>query len=451
MQQKLLYKGQKLIVTVPSKDLENEPLRAKPIADEPMSSLVTAIQKHSTVHHHEYGDIIEVENAQWFGLKSNKLLVRKFYNHVVENLMGQFESSPMRRFIILGTSGISKSGFGNYLLYKAIKLKRNIVYANGKRKGVYYLFEYDAVQGIHHISTSNHYLTYNTYLHDPRTVFISDTMDTTPYYDAFTILITSPNITRWKDFYHDDMGITSRIVINPLTRSEVQLLRKTCFPKVSEADVDTKFKQWGGNARYIFNLDSSLSQLQFRQVLRAQNISLELLANMHNLSLEQSPNELIHRLFHLRTKGFNENTFDESLFSDSAFYEFKDIQIASDEIAQFFRDECDRLSMVALSNLLRTTSVEVLKMFIKGRGALFELYARDVLKDGGKFNCYSLGSDSIHQEMLIPKPPSTTILCYNNLSEFAANYTQHPHELMFGVQKSNFPTIDTIFGGEEFR
>ena len=447
LHQNVVYKGQKLIVSISSKTIEKTTSGTKIITDEPMSKLVTAINKHSTVHRHEYGDTIELENARWFGLKSNKLLVRKFYNHVVENLMENFENTSKNRFIILGAPGISKSGFGNYLLYSAIRLKRTIVYANGKRKGVYYLLKYDAEHDKHQISASTHYLAYNDYLLDSRTVFISDTMDFTPYFDAFSVLITSPNITRWKDFYHDDIDMTSRIVFNPLTRNECQLLRKTCFPSVSETEVDMKFKQWGGNARYIFNLPLSLSKLQFNQVLRAQNISLDILANMHNLGLEQPPNEIIHRLFHLRTMGFNENNFDESLFSDPNFYEFKDIQMASEEIAQFFRDECNRVTMVALSNVIRSANPEVLKMFLKGRGELFEMYARDELKDGGKFNCFSLGSDSIHQEVIIPKPPSTSILRYNNLNEFAANYTNHPDELMFGVQKSNFPTIDTIFGG----
>ena len=445
----ILETGNTIISSLHSFPKSNDNIPEQQIGtDEPMSMLATAINKHSTIHHHEYGDIIELKNAYWFGFESNKLFIRKFYNHIVENLMGNFNSSNKRRFIIIGSSGISKSGFGNYLLYKAITLKRTIIYANRKRNGVYYLFKYDAENDIYHVSTSTHYLTYNNYLHDQGTVFISDTMDSTPYYSAFSILITSPNIARWKKFSTDSAVPTSKLVFNPFTLQELLQLRSTCFPDISEEIVNKKFKRWGGNVRATFVVRESDDQSEFEQVIGAQTITIDILIGIRNLNLESAPTPIVHRLFHLSTMGFADKKFDETLFSSDEFYRFKEIRIASEEIAELFRKDCDQATLTAVSNLLRTTSPSILKMFTKGRGDLFELYAQIILKNGGNFDCFRLGIDSVDEKITIEQPPnSDDIPRVSNLDQLQSTYRPHlQNQMIFSIHNSNLLTINVLFG-----
>ena len=450
-----LYNNQKILVSIPE-NLEKKKesiIIPEYTVDNSMTNFANAVRLHSTISTYPDGDIIELSNTiTWPDLDFNKLFIRKFYSHVVQNIMENFNNPTIRRYIILGAPGISKSGFGNYLLYCAIKLNKTIVYSNGKEK-IIYLLRYNNQNNSYICTAYAHTwpVDIGKYLSIPTTIFIADSSDSPPAGKAFTIVITSPNFSRWKTFYNSHPSSTHRLVFNPLTRNEVLLLRKTCFPTISEELVHTKFNRWGGNARAIFEIPEDEDQSEFDQVLKPQVISIKILTNIYKSGLQQPSREIVHRALHLVTMGFAKDKFDETLFSNRDFYKFKSIQAASDEVAEYLRAKCNELSISALSNILHSSSKEVLQMFLKGRGEIFELYARDALKKGGTFRTFQLGFDSIHEEITIPRTKQSEIVLCNNLVEFASNYkVGQRNKIMFGVQKSNFPTIDTIFDGNKF-
>jgi hypothetical protein len=158
-----------------------------------------------------------------------KLFIRYFYDPLIDDVMKCFQSPSERlpHVIICGNPGIGKSTFGIYLLFRALKLGRPVVYQQGMLSGACFLFENGTVTK--HASSSSHVI--ENRLYDPRVLFIVDsyTPIATPDFKCITILVTSPLPARYKEYQKQMQADTMRPPNHPLvpgTSGSVQTSRQ---------------------------------------------------------------------------------------------------------------------------------------------------------------------------------------------------------------------------------
>jgi hypothetical protein len=73
------------------------------------------------------------EAVQWPGLWSNALFVRDFYNDFFSSVLCKAQSLKGKAgAIILGTPGIAKSAFGLYVLFRAVREGKTVIYVSRK-------------------------------------------------------------------------------------------------------------------------------------------------------------------------------------------------------------------------------------------------------------------------------------------------------------------------------
>ena len=73
------------------------------------------------------------EGAFWPQLGTEPLFVRDFYAGLFEGVLGSCSAAAkVRKFIIRGNAGIGKSAFGAYIMWRAVRAGRTVVYASDK-------------------------------------------------------------------------------------------------------------------------------------------------------------------------------------------------------------------------------------------------------------------------------------------------------------------------------
>jgi hypothetical protein len=105
----------------------------------------------------------------------------------------------------LGNPGIGKSSFGYYVLYRALRAGRTVCYQAELLENASYIFYPTHVERVKKGGLPEQLLN------DFRTVYISDSMKPGRF-DAFTLLITSPQKRVWGEF---DKGDTARMFVFP--------------------------------------------------------------------------------------------------------------------------------------------------------------------------------------------------------------------------------------------
>ena len=77
------------------------------------------------------------DGVQWPGMNSSVLYRRFFYEPLLHRVLNDFRpftltDTERHQVVLCGTPGISKSACGLYLVFRALKLKRTVVYAARK-------------------------------------------------------------------------------------------------------------------------------------------------------------------------------------------------------------------------------------------------------------------------------------------------------------------------------
>ena len=407
--------------------------------------------------------------VKWFQLESPRLFIRHFYAPCVEGVMGGFDpppapapssapaganltgqaavqtglgppsaaSAPVLRFIVLGNPGIGKTSFGYYVLYRALRAGRTVVYLAGKARRTY-IFSAASVLSVTKASTAD-----LEELDDPRTVFICDSV-TPPVVNAFTLLITSPRRDRWYEY--SKTALVKKLIFPVFTLAEILACRRTCFSALDEAGVRERFARWGGIPRFV--LEFVTDEQQADLLTAVTDCSTSKLRS--SLTAESVDTNVSHRLVHLKTRG----ELDPSLSPrQHEYYVSAGTELASRFLARRVSDHLAMREGEQLAAFLNSEERSSLQ------GALFEINALRALARGGDFRVRRLtpgAGAGVDVPSTLSLPPSTKTIEFSDLGrelreaagEFGAPATaQAAQAMLLQPDRVNYPAIDAVLPG----
>lgn len=138
--------------------------------------------------------------ALWPQLGAAPLFVRDFYCGLFEGPLASCDpggAAALRKFIVRGNAGIGKSAFGAYLLWRAVKAGRTVVYTSDK---VDASFVFHSSGEVEVFGAEDFGRRTRGVLQQASTVFICDGVKP-PVKSAFTVLTTSPKRERYREFF----------------------------------------------------------------------------------------------------------------------------------------------------------------------------------------------------------------------------------------------------------
>ncbi len=219
---------------------------------------------------------------------------------------------------------VGKSAFGSYLLFRAVRAQRTVVYHSAKLVTAWIFFSNGSVEEVENIYAS---YTVRQLLQEYSTVFISDSI-TPKCVPAFTVLIASPRRERW--FEYQKETDCARLFFPVFSWKEIVQLQAACFPRVAggEEGMAKRYSRWGGIPRYVLAKTAIDDQKQLESALSKPDYSV-LADCLGDVELE-SESAASHRLLHLKVRGEFEPTLDPS---NTFFYELARTEFGSSYIA----------------------------------------------------------------------------------------------------------------------
>jgi hypothetical protein len=199
------------------------------------------------------------KGALWPQLGAEPLFVRDFYCGLYEGPLASCDpecANRLRKFIVRGNAGIGKSAFGAYVLWRAVKAGRTVVYASDQ---VEYSFIIHSDARVEVFDSGQLTQRAKGTLANPSTVFICDGIKP-PVASAFTVLITSPKRERYKEYFK--LVDCEMLTVPVFFRHEIKDMLRTCFQHLvpQEALVWERYSKWGGIVRYVLAKPGQSSQ-----------------------------------------------------------------------------------------------------------------------------------------------------------------------------------------------
>ena len=343
----------------------------------------------------------------WPDMASPLLFVRHFYEPCWEKVMASGESkhiSQQRKFVVMGTPGIGKSAFGLYVLWRALRAGRTVIYKTRKRDGKAFLFRDGRVFDVQRIVSLPE-------ISEPSTILIVDGMEA-PSENAFTVLITSPLRERWKEFVKTE-GV-QQLVFPVFSLKEVRELRAVAFESKSgcdETSVMERYAKWGGSVRHVLTHPDPHWQLDLAS--NAANMTLKHLKLSCGLEAKNQAAIAQHNVLHLKAVC----ELDDCTLrpADAGFYDFSHGELASLFVQELVYKQLRENEADDLFTFLRTSvSNPALAAF---RGVQFELFALHTLAAGGRFKLKRLGAgDGALKSAHLELEPSS-VRSFSKLSE----------------------------------
>lgn len=337
--------------------------------------------------------VVLPRGIEWPQLGNSPLFVRSFYTGCVEGALGGFDvagTAHFRKFAIIGNAGIGKSAFGAFMLWRAVRSGRTVVYLSDKVKRPFIIHADGRGEALTHASFEARTVAV---LDDKSTVFICDGL-APPIAPAFTVLLTSPRRERWKIFHQ--MPDALRLFFPVLARSEVRDMLHACFPHLltdeatgREAGVWERFRKWGGIARYLFSKLDDDSQQLIESAPTRVNLN-DLLDNLGSREIE-ADGAASHRLLHLKPAGEQPNGFADP--QNIASY----LLVRSELASSFVRER-----LVAAAEVQDLGRLDAMlarggggRTFSRLYGDIYEAAALNVLLAGGDFDCFDLTAKKV--------------------------------------------------------
>jgi hypothetical protein len=281
--------------------------------------------------------IILAGDIKWPQLGAVPLFVRHFYEGCCVGPLQSFTADPRakyRKIIILGNPGIGKSAFGCYLLWRLIRERRTVVYMSDKHPHAWIFHAHGEVQPF-----MAEQVKLIAALGDPGTIFIADSIEGgPPAVEAFTIVLSSPKRSRWKELHKKDDAI--RLFFPVYSWIEIQELSSVGFPSSAEntpAGVRDRYVRWGGVPRYVLaKLDPDSQGMLDSAITSLDLDSLAAFLGKNELETDEG---ISHRLLHLKTRGETmkvgvDGEMEDALLPSAwEFYELARTELASDYAA----------------------------------------------------------------------------------------------------------------------
>jgi hypothetical protein len=200
-----------------------------------------------------------------------------------------------------------KSVYATFLVYKAVRAGRTVMYISDKVDGGL-LFNSDG--RVEEFSRADfHGAALRKLRKDPNTVVIfdgdGDGTGRPPVCRATTVLVTSPKRDRYKEFAKTG---ALDLVFPVLSRMEMEDMLQSCFPEQAASGGDgttpawvERYEKWGGIPRYVFGLLDDANQNLLESAV--SKINLERVADLFDKTEIEDDTVASHRLFHLKPRG----------------------------------------------------------------------------------------------------------------------------------------------------
>ena len=376
------------------------------------------------------------EGVQWPQLGAEPLFVRDFYCGLYEGPLASLDpgcTSKLRKFIIRGNAGIGKSAFGAYLLWRAVKAGRTVVYTSDK---VDASFVFHSSGEVEVFSAEDFGRRTWGILQQASTVFICDGIQP-PVKNAFTVLITSPKRERYREFFK---LVDCEILTVPVfSRQEIRDILHTCFLQLvpHEDLVWELYRKWGGIVRYVLAKQGQSSQSLLKTSLTGIDLD-DLIFHLGADEIE-SDDKASHRLLHLKPVGEDEHEFSDPFNIDS--YMLARTELASQYAVELVYNALEQRHLQRLNNLLAQpiSSASHAKLY----GDMYEIGAARKLLNGGSFEAFdcSIGS-AVEGGIVISPSTRHTFSSVENLRSLRLSHQGQP--ITYAPTSGTFTAVDAV-------
>ena len=373
----------------------------------------------------------------WPQLGAEPLFVRDFYQGLYEGPLESLDpscKSKTRKFIVRGNEGIGKSAFGAYLLWRAVKAGRTVVYTSDKMRAS---FVFHSNGHVETFGTQDFERRTWNVLEHASTVFICDGI-LPPVVNAFTVLITSPKRERYKEFFK---LVDCRMLTVPVFfRHEVKDMLYTCFPQLvpQETFVWERYQKWGGIVRYVLGRLDVDSQEELASSFTAINLE-ELFFHLGARAIE-SEISVSHRLLHLKPIGEGAFGFENSKDVDS--YALSRTELASPYVKErVYKDMKKRHYQRLYQVLAQPYNASYSKLY----GDLYEVGAIRRLLNGGTFSSFDC-SIGIEGKTVIPRSKRHSFSSAEDLRRLRLSH-EGGQPNMYVPDRSTFTAVDAVLPG----
>ncbi|KAJ3392603.1 hypothetical protein HDU84_003852 [Entophlyctis sp. JEL0112] len=283
-----------------------------------------------------------------------KIFVRVCYKDVFALLMKGIESGS-ESFAISGTSGVGKSLFFIYILYRLMEDKSKF----GSASSLTSSSSRFNPKRISHLEAAR-------IVREPDTFYIIDGSGSEPASSScITLFIASSRSSRsdrYKGFVKQKSA--TQWYFPTWTLDELESCRNGCYLTLPTSELLERYRVYGGVARYIFHPDYSKTP----EDMEAELADLDAVNNVRNIG---KPTDTLHHI----------------IVSDDGLYRLKFVDIASKYVGEQLWEKHSAQMITNLQEMLCGGPNEISRH-------LFEIYGHRVFSRGGRtLKCRNLSTD----------------------------------------------------------
>ncbi len=365
------------------------------------------------------------------------LFVRSFYKACFRDVMEGLRRKgyQLKDFIIIGQPGIGKSAFGMYLLFHLVREGRTVAYVPKNSSSFHgFVFRNGKVTLMRD--------EFDPVLSDPETVLICDSFKP-PAVPARVVLITSPKRELWRAFEKDG---AQRLHFPTFGLEELQEMRVACgWDHMSADQVTARFKEVGGNPRYVFLRFREDARQMFEEAAGKLNDPTILASLLGTSSVaDYDGDKVSHRLFHVCAKCQVKPDLKPSSLE---YYEYGGLVIASPLAAETADEKIRTLDDALCARLAASFSTN--PHLRSAGGYIYETRAVKALSEGGDFELQPLVSGKARPSVVHLRVPSSLAANYPHfsLATLEAQVKTHPGAVL-AAEALNQAAVDAILGGQ---
>lgn len=241
----------------------------------------------------------------------DRLFVRDCYEPLFAEGLRQFEENKIQTAFIVGTPGVGKSCFLDYLLVKYTSKGSTVLYLSGPRNEAYLfrdgqVFVSDLEKLTVNLRELEHRsIDFDVVLFDPHeTPAATNILHKDHLYGKPAFVSISPDKHNCQKLRKDlqTEGLYVDLYMGTVPLNEAQKMREQCFPQASSRAVEERYKVLGGIARYLYAWDKGGLNVIPAKIVQRQAVALnDIVANPLRIDLKEVPTEFkeLWSLYHL--------------------------------------------------------------------------------------------------------------------------------------------------------
>jgi hypothetical protein len=342
---------------------------------------------------------------------------------------------------------VAKSAFGLYVLYRAVKEGRTVIY--NSRKGSRALFKGSQAYALPAD------LTYVDDLHESTTVYISDSLPPVFTPVPLTLVITSPKKDTWSDFVKTEGVLT--LVAPRFTLDEMRHLRSAAFahkPGCTEQEMLDRLDRWGPNPRNVLTHAANTDwQERLSTVTETLGISTLERALQTSTALDGvSDDENCHR--HIDIIPLGALPGSTLTTAERTYYKFSHAELATQHVLGMYADHLLKRDAAELYRFLHRAAGD--PAIADFRGRLYErVIVLPALKSGGdslknvQIRRLSLATSTLKQPALLSTPTlnlsrGLPLHHFRSVEDLPALWAAVSGDAVFVPLSKQFPVVDMV-------